>query len=321
MNPNMMQMPQQHQQAPQHPHAFSNPMMPPQQQMANRSPTSYRQSPYPAPNATGMRPGQHGRSVSIATPQDPAHQLKNSQSAQNSPVDNLKLEDRRMSLPVQNMMPPTPKSHAPSSNHSSPALSRSGSATNLTHQAFHPQQQPTPPVQARVSSRQPHPTFPSPFPQGMNNMGFDPLSATLPMESQQLLAGAPFDMNMQHMFMPPQQTPSSSKPTQPFYSYNPNGRAKGTSSPTNQPSMPQPPMLGMNQTLAPPMLDTKAQFTSSPATDSVISPYTPATGYGYSFNDAFIMDPLQEPSSGQITPGDNDWQGLLNESWDDATAV
>jgi hypothetical protein len=104
MNPNMMQQPlQQQQQQP----GMPNSMLPPQ--MPNRSPTSYRQTPYPVANAQGMRPA-HGRSVSIATPHEFAFQQPHQTgSAHDSPVENIKQEDRRMSMPV-NAMPQTPLS-------------------------------------------------------------------------------------------------------------------------------------------------------------------------------------------------------------------
>ncbi|KAK6442729.1 hypothetical protein LTR95_001045 [Oleoguttula sp. CCFEE 5521] len=90
---------------------------------------------------------------------------------------------------------------------------------------------------------------------------FDPLSATLPMSTQQLLAGAPADLNLSSMFMPPQQQQTQyNKPSQqPFYSYNPNGKSKSSSSSLpSYSNMPQQPIQGMNQTLSMSMLDKTA---------------------------------------------------------------
>lgn len=326
MNPAMMQQQPSYQQGfPQQPS-----QMPPPQTM-NRSPTSYRQSPYPLPNAQNfqMKQPPHGRSFSMASPAE-FHQHQQPGSTHASPVDSAKLEDRRMSLPSQAMMPQTPMSQtaAQQSSHSSPvaSISRNGSSTNLAgqHQQS-PQQQPTPPHQGRPhANRQGSQASFQGFPQGQNML--DPLTTTLPVESQQLLAGAPLDLSdpMGSIFMP-QQAQNSYQPRKPVYSYNPNGKPKSSGSPTSNGAMPQMPMpgvSGMNQTLAPSMLDT-GNFNASPTSvtnDSAISPYTPA-GFGLGFNDAFTMDPLkdsysQQPS-GQVTPGETDWNLLVNDTWDE----
>nr|OQO31734.1 hypothetical protein B0A51_01082 [Rachicladosporium sp. CCFEE 5018] len=341
MNPNMMQMPTQGQIPQQQQHAFNNtPMMPPQPQQqqqqpqqTSRSPTNYRQAPYPVNHGQSMQPGQHSRSASIATPKDHGLHLKLPRSTQ-SPVDNVKFQDRRASLPLQQATPATPVSYtgpATSSHDGSPVMSRNGSHTNLaTAHAFKqrsPQQAPA--QQGSASSQQAsQATFPSPFNGGGGGFGngnFDPLSATLPMSTQQLLAGAPSDLNLSSMFMPPQQQQTQyGKPAQqPFYSYNPNGKSKGSSGGTSPSyvNMPQHHMQGMNQTLSMSMLDNNGAFTNSPANDSVMSPFTPA-GYGFGgYQDSFTLDPFKETSSGQLTPGEGDWQGLLNDTWDEQTAV
>nr|OQO32504.1 hypothetical protein B0A51_00913 [Rachicladosporium sp. CCFEE 5018] len=321
MNPNMMQMPMQGQTAQQQQHAFNNPMMPPQQQQQpqpqpSRSPTKYRQSPYPVNNGQAMRPVLHSRSVSIATPKDQGFRLKLPQSAQNSPVDTLQLQDRRMSLPVQQGVPKTPVSYTgptTSSNGGSPVMSRTNSQTNLAtaHALKQRSPQQGPAQQGSASSQQPsQAAFPSPFNCGNGGFGngnFDPLSATLPMSTQQLLAGAPADLNLSSMFMPPQQQQTQyNKPSQqPFYSYNPNGKSKSSSSSLpSYSNMPQQPIQGMNQTLS-----------------IMMSPFTPA-GYGFGgYRDSFTLDPFKDTGSGQLTPGEGDWQGLLNHSWVEQTAV
>lgn len=327
MNPAMMQQQPSYQQGfPQQ----QTPMAPPQQ--INQSPTNYRQSPYPLPNAQNfqMKQPPHGRSFSMAAPTE-FHQHQQPSSSHASPVDNVKPEDRRMSLPPGAMMPQTPMSQtgAQQSNHGSPVagVSRSGSSSNLAaqHQQS-PQQQPTPPHHGRPhSSRQASQASFQGFPQGQSML--DPLTTALPVESQQLLAGAPLDLSdpMGSMFMPQQAQPTY-QPPKPVYSYNPNGKPKGQSPPTANGAMPQiamPGMNGMNQTLAPSMLDSGSSYNTSPTSmtnDSVLSPFTPA-GMGFNFNDTFTMDPLkdsysQQPS-GQATPGENDWNLLVNDSWDE----
>lgn len=320
MNPGMMQQPlQQQQQQP----GMPNSMLPPQ--MPNRSPTNYRQSPYPVANAQGMR-SAHGRSVSLATPSEFAFTQPNlSGSAHDSPVDNIKQEDRRMSMPV-NPMPQTPLSGnaAPTSTHSSPAraISRNGSATNLAKQQQHiqphTQQQPTPPSQADFANASP-PGFQLRLP---NNRNLDPLTTALPMESQQLLAANPYEFtfdNAPHMAQNNKQT----------YSYNPNGRPKSKNgSPIDYPAMPQmnmggmgsmSSMGGMNATLAPSAFDTPSNY-GTPG-DNAFSPGGYAFGgMGYN-NDMFTNDLLKEPlgaESGTVTPGEGDWAGFLtNDAWEE----
>ena len=56
--------------------------------------------------------------------------------------------------------------------------------------------------------------------------------------------------------------------------------------------------------------------------DSVLSPFTPAGyGFGFGFNDTFTMDPVKDSysqhTSGQVTPGESDWNLLVNDSWDE----
>jgi len=323
MNPAMMQQQPSYQQGfPQ-----QSPQMPPPQSL-NRSPTNYRQSPYPLPNAQNfqMKQPPHGRSISTASPAE-FHKHQQPGSAHASPVDSVKPEDRRMSMP----QPQTPISQngAQQSGRNSPAagISRNGSSTNLVAQhQLSPQQQPTPPQQFQPQpSRQGSQASFAGFPQGQNML--DPLTTTLPMESQQLLAGAPLDLSdpMGSMFMP-QQSQTGYQPPKPMYSYNPNGKPKSSSSPTSHgalPQMPMPVMGGVNQTLAPSMIDTGANFNTSPVSmtnDSAFSPFTPA-GMGFGFNDTFTMDPFkdaysQQPS-GQMTPGETDWNLLVNDSWDE----
>lgn len=314
MNPGMMQQPLQQQPG------MPNSMLPPQ--MPNRSPTSYRQNPYPVPNAQGMRPA-HGRSASVATPSEFAFQNQHTASAHDSPVENIKQEDRRMSMPV-NATPQTPLSGsaAPTSTHSSPAraASRNSSSTNLAKQQQFTQQQPTPPTQADFGLTSP-PGFQLRLP--TNNRNLDPLTTTLPMESQQLLAANPYEFTVNNDNM------AQNAPNKQTYSYNPNGRPKSKSnSPTEYPAMPQMSMGGMgsmnsiggmNATLAPSAFDMTANY-GTPS-ENAFSPSGYAFG-GMGFNnDMFSNDLLKEPlgaESGTVTPGEGDWAGFLtNDAWEE----
>lgn len=320
MNQGSMQQ-QQHQQQQTN---MQNPMLPPQN--VNRSPTNYRQTPYPVSNAQGMR-SQHGRSVSIATPQDPSFQKQHAQSVLHSPIEGVAPEDRRMSVPVSTM-PQTPLSGsaAPTSSHSSPArgISRSASATNLSQQQqYRPQsrQQPSPPAQLDVGLQSSNPGFFSGLTAAQQN-AINPLSTALPMESQQLLATNPFEFSLNDSMSMPQGAPAKHT-----YSYNPNGNPKSkANSPTNYSPMPQVnwggpntmgSMGGMNATLAPSALDMPNGFTESPA-DSAFSPAGLAGGFN---NDLFsdLKEPVGGDSlSGTITPGEGDWAGFLsNDVWEE----
>ena len=107
-----------------------------------------------------------------------------------------------------------------------------------------------------------------------------PFSTTLPQESQQLL-GPGLDAND-----PFSQMLMGGHDAQPFYSYNPNGssKTKGTS----------PPFDGINQTLAPGMLDTNVADrggnynTPISGTDSVMTPQTGFGGFGFEIGRAHV---------------------------------
>ncbi|OQN95288.1 hypothetical protein B0A48_18651 [Cryoendolithus antarcticus] len=128
---------------------------------------------------------------------------------------------------------------------------------------------------------------------------------------------------LNHVHAPQQQQTQYGKPAQQlFYSCNPNGKSKSNGSmPPTYSNMPQHHMQGMNQTLSMSMLDNNSAFTNSPANDTVMSPFSPA-GYGFcGYQDSITLDPSKETSIGQLTPGEGKWQGLLNDTWDEQTAV
>jgi len=295
MNPGMMQQPIQQQQP-----GMQNTMLPPQMPVLSLS--SYRQTPYFVANAQGMR-SWHGRSVSIATPQD---------SSLKSPTD-VKLEERRMSVPV-NALPHTPLSGATlSSNHSSPAraVSSSGSSSSLSKQQQYSQPQHHQPSQADGLQG-----FQLRLP--TNHRNLDPLSITLPMESQQLLATNPYDFTFNESM--PNMAQGASKQG---YSYNPNVRPKSKSGlPTEYPAMPQMIMGCMDSTLAPSAFDINTTTCGPSPHDSAFSP----TGYAFGgmgygndmFSNELLKEPLSGDLSGTVTPGEGDWAGFLtNDAWEE----
>ncbi|KAI7151841.1 hypothetical protein KC349_g9298 [Hortaea werneckii] len=332
MNPNMMQM--------QQPAFQQHPLMPPQQM--HRMQSNYRQSPYPTPNqqVQGARPQWHNRSASIATPQGyPAYQQQQNPSA----IDPAKTEDRRMSMPAQQVM--TPQSHhgmhPSASQQNSPVASRKSSTPHAStphgHAGFNqsPQQIPTPPGQVQQDQQNVTSPFDADFEQQLQN-GSNPLSMSLPMESQQLLSGSnAFDMNdsMSQMLMP-SQVPSfqpgmkqqQQQQQQPFYSYNPNAKprsASGNSVPTPTGNE------GLSQTLAPSSLDTSAgnnnnsMFNNvalqSGANDYLNTPFTPV-GLGLGGDTSFdAFSKSNGGNSGQVTP-DEDWMAnMLQEDFFDTS--
>lgn len=317
MNPAQFMQPQMQQQGMQQqnmPNQGANPMLPPQ--MMHRNSTSHRQSPYPTPGSG--KSNWNARSGSVASQQDFSnHQRQGSQPSQTSPVG-----ERRTSMPVGNAVPQTPQPQSgvqsSSPQHVSPALSRNSSSSNLPTQAGLARQSPQ-----QTLSRTP--AFPSPFntasqySQDMNQS--HPLSMQLPMESQQLLGGSPaFNNTWDAMMMPNQ---FATRPTQPFYSYNPNGRRKGSgsqssshASPTND--SPQE-FKGMNQTLAPAALDTNSNTPQN--TEQSYALHMFSNNYDTDlFNSSFSMDPFKMPSgtnSGELTPlgtdgGVENWGDMIN---------
>jgi len=286
----------------QFPQSFPNPMLLPQMaNMANRSPQSFRASPYPQ---QAFRQNMHGRSASIATPQELQH-MNNYPPVQSPNAAFIKPEDRRMSLPVQtqqNASASPPQLTSASRNSSSTSL------TNLKHEAAkqgNGQTSPTGQTSPAAYSASHNHVSPAFDPSLMNMM---PFSTSLPHESQQLL-GPGFDQNdaFSQMLM----GGYGQQQSQPFYTYNPNpSKFKGGS----------PCFDGINQTLAPGMLDTNMDKYSTPMS-GVDSAFTPSTTFGF---DNF--DPLKGFShnnvSGMTTPGENDWSSMLDSNvWEEQGSV
>ena len=310
---------------PSFPTPMTNPMMPPQ--MIHRSPSNYRQSPYPSSHSHGFRPQQHQRSASIATTQElPGNQLN---FALASPVEGPQHEEsRRMSLPAQSSSTPvqTPAvqqevSHTCTSPQTSPHLSRDSPSQNLAaqgggaHGYFKQEGSPSENQQPQM----PQPSYPMQSPTAFTHPGsglsYSPFATSLPAESQMFLGSAldPSDP-FTSMLMS-----GRDRNQQPFYSYNPNPSSK------SRPMHPHPSFDGMNQTLAPGALDTNldSRNFSNPAsatTEGVITPFSPGFGFNLdgSFGDAFKAPALTRSNSGQgsgggITPGlDRDWSNFVD---------
>ncbi|KAK1817643.1 hypothetical protein LTR12_007951, partial [Friedmanniomyces endolithicus] len=313
-------------------------MMPPQ--MYNRTPSNYRQQPYPMPQHT-MQPSyhSHGRPLSVATQQNvPQFKQPHSQSVQTSPVETKPaVDDRRMSLPVYPATPVSQQGQAPSPTHGSPEGSRTSSSANtatpgayLKQSSTSPQQAPSPPEtksQQQQSFAHPPPPhqqqhqdlFSSPFAPAFEqqlNAGLNPFTLTLPMEAQQMLAGSSsLDPRMSMMFSPQ------------HYSYNPNGKPRSSS---NNGSNVNPYAFdtGMNQTLMmQPQIDTSLtafdsgafmsaspQSTFNTADPAVYTPSTPQWGNGFGFDAGYGNDMFKtgEDGSGNVTPQDLDFGAMLN---------
>ena len=300
--PNPSQFSDQTQQFQQNPfNTPQQPMMPPQ----NRSPTMYRQSTFQN-NPQAYR-NLHNRSASMASPQEFQGFSNGFQH-----LDPTKMEDRRMSMPVHNQMQMPQKSV-------SPVASRSPSSSNLANLKFQQQSRQGSPKSDATQQMQPS-GFPSAFNMSgnmdFNNMSGNPFTTSLPTESQQLLAGA-FDSNdpMTAMLM------GGSKPEQPFYSYNPTDAYSPKKNFT-----PSSGADGMNQTLAPNMLDTNFSSFGFPgmhsaSTDSVLSPWNNFgnTGYEPQFGDFKSSGfSLSGQTSGQVTPSVDDWSNLIDgNAWED----
>ncbi|KAK0290162.1 hypothetical protein LTR35_002104, partial [Friedmanniomyces endolithicus] len=307
-------------------------MMPPQ--MYNRTPSNYRQQPYPMPQPT-MQPSyhSHGRPLSVATQQNaPQFKQQHSQSVQTSPVETKSaVDDRRTSLPVYPATPVSQQGQAPSPTHGSPTDSRASSSANTAtpgaylKQSTSPQQAPTPPVpqqqqqQSRAYPPQHQDMLSSPFAPAFEQQltaGLNPFTLTLPMEAQQMLAGSSsLDPRMSMMFSPQ------------HYSYNPNGKPRSNNGGGSQYAFDTSGGLNQTFTMQAPPLDTSlsafdtgsfmsaspSQFSADPAV------YTPQWGYGMAFDSGYGSDMFKtggggggSEGSGNVTPQDLDFGAMLN---------
>jgi len=303
MNPIMMQM---------QPCTPADVMRPPQ--AFNRPPGSFRTAPYPMHQSNvspGIRPNVHNRSASIATPEEFATYQQTPSPAQMYTAQQEWLGDRRMSLPANNMLPKTPQpqqgqlmSPTESNSHAvSPQAiaNREQSPQQMSH-PWQPQQNPSP-----LNLHTPHDA--------------GPLTRKLPMETQQLLEADPcFDPNDPALSGMLSYIPRDPILQQPFYSYNPNGKANGLATQKSQVNS-----IGLHQTLAPSQLDTKVgamdntttvqPSPSSAATDSGVTPFMAAPSFSefkISGFDTLKGSSIAPDMSGQVTPDEYDFMSYLN---------
>ena len=300
---------------------------------------NYRQGPYPGANISkqGMKKSPYSRSMSMASPRD-FTQIKQQQlqSALNSPMTTVKMEDRQTSLP---MVPSTPQpqqgaQYGRASNQSSPTESPHSSKSNNSSSQ---QRVPTPQQSQQTQHPQPqyqrHYSYAGPFNnsqatyQNMKNE-FGPLTPVLPIESQQLLAGGAWNEMNDPAFSMMMPNASNMNLQQPFYSYNPNGGGgKGKIGPS---SIQPPNSEGLNQTLLAGTIDTKVSGTSNgaittaplSANSSVLSSAISHNGFVFGYDDGndflggdlFQSTSISGTNSGQLTPADNevDWHGLMD---------
>ncbi|KAF1352339.1 hypothetical protein BDV97DRAFT_397371 [Delphinella strobiligena] len=304
----MSQFPQQH---------FNNSMLPPQ--AVGRSPQNFRQSPYIMPNQQPQRQHNHNRSASEATPHD-------SPTPQSPANTFIKPGDRRFSLQLpprgmstsQIQMQKTPRPLP------SPVISRTSSSSSLANLKYESGHQPvkqdrsmSASLQHQSPTQMKQSTFPNPF--SVNPFAFDttgnggmvpPFSTALPMESQQLLGTT---LESSDPYTAKLLGDQDYRPQQSFYSYNPNGSCQSKSF--------SPPSIndGMNQTLAPGMLDTAVlgqdnYSTPVSAADSAITPHGGFRSFGVDFS----YHDLKTSPSGFTTPGEHDWANFI--SWEDSSS-
>jgi hypothetical protein len=171
--------------------------------------TNHRQTPYPHASQS-MHPRQHVRSASTATPYAPGVGQQQLQSPFTSPQN----DGRHMSFPPNSTMQPTwTKPGAFNGSWSSHNVSRADSAVDLTGSPQYIQQ----PVSGSTNSSQPHH-------QSCQATGEEfaaPLSATLPLDSQQFFLQRSQVLSADGSRRSPSHDFSDRR-----YSYNPNGKPR-----------------------------------------------------------------------------------------------
>lgn len=241
-------------------------------------------------NMQNVRPGSHGRSASVATPQGYGQDSQHAHSNSPKPATPMTSDARRPSLPVQHStsQPPTP--HAQQT------------------QGQSPQQMPTPPGQqgTRVPAA-------SPQTSGADRNMLYPLTTKLPVEAQQLIDGQPAFANA---VSPSQLDSGIPMPSNMgTYSYNPNGKPKKDSR-NNSPSG----MQGLDQTLM-----AFSTPNNQPNTPPISEPQSGANTLDFDFSNSMYndfgnfdgtnsYDPFElnfggstAGNSGQVTPNDVNW--------------
>jgi hypothetical protein len=151
--------------------------------------------------------------------------------------------------------------------------------------------------------------------QHINMNSFDPLTMTLPMESQQFF-GTGFGSDLSNPYGSMLMN-GSQQTQQPFYSYNPNPSSKSSPTATTK--------TRMNQTLAPSYNDLSSQppNSSDPYSSTVTkvealdTPFN--TNYGYASDSNFVENQSAvmrrnnnaqgSPGTGNVTPGE--WSNFI----------
>ncbi|KAF2641253.1 hypothetical protein P280DRAFT_425577 [Massarina eburnea CBS 473.64] len=279
----------------------------------------YRQAPYSIP----PRQHLHQRSASIPTPlalPSASATVPQINSAVTTPQGDF---NRRLSLPPSSFDPNPPSVGEPPPR---PPVSRSTTAQGMHHQPVSPRNalsrmpsasnsgHVTPKVKSEHDTPTSYRFTPLPFNSSSQVIDTNPLSLSLPPESQQIVGSAldPNDPRTAILMAGSDNLP------QPFYTYNPNLSPKSGRKATDQ--LP-PSGAGMTQTLAPEN-SVKAEKTvdnltsnSPPSTmmDNFYSPslFTP-TGFGYSN----YFDQNQEVDSNRVTS-----DGLFNDQYEDNSFV
>jgi hypothetical protein len=315
IDPNMMHMPLPQQQ-PQQAHFPGF-----QGQMAQQAPRngmgSHRHAPYPVPLRRlpqGPPHQQHNRSASIATPQaySMQHQLQQQphRAQVPQPPTPIKLEDRRMSLPVSPMYQ---SPQAQQTQQQSPPLSRRGSSSNVTTPSTYVKQEPQPTPTSEVPPTLIQPSSMGGFGQQSENL-FGPLTMELPLNTQQLMKLTPGGDDFPNF----KNMANVSPQDQSKYSYNPNGRPRQNMDDA------------MNQTLAPQadsmqfgLFGMDTPFEQSPQSasfDNMQIPYT-LNGSAMQSHDVFFSTGMDFGSdgvgsgnpSGQVTPSTDPFEFLNSD--------
>jgi hypothetical protein len=144
----------------------------------------------------------------------------------------------------------------------------------------------------------------------------NPLSTTLPVDAQQLLASNPLDVSCNDVTL----SMIAPQDTSPAYSYKLNGRSNSmVKSAAHHSGMLQVSQSDIGQTLALPLLNKDANLDYPPVIAKHSTVLSPARHVyeGKVLNHGFAFDPLKEPIGGECTSGtftssEIDWKSFLS---------